>query len=55
MNSHKMILFYYLDSFLLGKLSDFSEIIVAKFIDNLSEVRLNLQPLEKLNDNHGYL
>lgn len=55
MNSHKMILFYHLDSFLLGKLSDFLEIIVAKFIDNLPEVRLNLQPFIVLDDNHSNL
>lgn len=55
MNSHKMIFVYHLDSFLLGKLSDFLEVIVAKFIDNLSEVRLNLQPFKVFDDNHSNL
>ena len=63
MNSHKMIFFYNLDGFLLGNLSDFLEIIAAKFVDHLSDVRLqsillheeflNLQPFKVFDDYHS--
>lgn len=53
MNPREVIFIYHLNGFLLIKLPELLEVIITKFIDNLSEVRLNLQPLEKLNDHHG--
>lgn len=53
MNFDEVIFLYLLDSLLLCELSDFLEVIVALFIDNLSEVRLNFQPLVVLDDDHS--
>lgn len=53
MNFDEVIFFYLLDSLLLCELSDFLEVIVALFIDNLSEVRLDFQPLVVLDDDHS--
>ena len=53
MNFDEVIFFYLLDRLLLCELSDFLEVIVALFIDNLSEVRLDFQPLVVLDDDHS--
>lgn len=53
MNFDEVIFFYLLDGLLLCELSDFLEVIVALFIDNLSEVRLDFQPLVVLDDDHS--
>ena len=63
MNSREMIFVNQFDSFLLGKLLDLLEFIVAEFIDSLSDVGLNsillheqllnLKPLIVFEDDHG--
>ena len=49
----EVIFFDQINSFLFGYLLHLLEVIVALFVDHLSEVRLNLQPLVVFNDYHS--
>lgn len=54
-HSLEVVLLDQFDGFFLADGLCIFEVVIADGIDHISQIRLDLQPLEVLNDDHGYL
>ena len=54
MHSSEMVFVDHFDGLILADLPDFLEIRITELVYRLTEVRLNLKPLEVLDDDHSF-